>query len=139
MSVSFDILFILQICFMNMSLILQSRKSARFSLDYLRQGDGIGGVKRLFFQNIWNFQIFSLYLQSIKTIDMETTALNPTQMHLLKTFAFNGSEEYAREVQEVLTRHFQDRLDAEADRLWDEGILDQQKLDEIRQMDLHAK
>ncbi len=70
---------------------------------------------------------------------METTALNPTQMHLLKMFAFNGSEEYAREVQEVLTRHFQDRLDAEADRLWDEGILDQQKLDEIRQMDLHAK
>ena len=70
---------------------------------------------------------------------METTALNPTQMHLLKTFAFNGSEEYAREVQEVLTRHFQDRLDTEADRLWDEGILDQQKLDEIRQMDLHAK
>ena len=70
---------------------------------------------------------------------MESTALNPTQMHLLKMFAFNGSEEYAREVQEVLTRHFQDRLDAEADRLWDEGILDQQKLDEIRQMDLHAK
>ena len=25
---------------------------------------------------------------------METTALNPTQMHLLKTFAFNDSEEY---------------------------------------------
>lgn len=70
---------------------------------------------------------------------METTALNPTQIHLLKMFAFNGSEEYAREVQEVLTRHFQDRLDAEADRLWDDGILDQQKLDEIRQMDLHAK
>ena len=63
MSVSFDIFFILQIYFMNMSLILQSRKSTRFSLDYLRQGDGIGGVKRLFFQNIWNFQIFSLYLQ----------------------------------------------------------------------------
>ena len=70
---------------------------------------------------------------------METTALNPTQMHLLKTFAFNDSEEYAREVQEVLTRHFQNRLDAEADHLWDEGILDQQKLDEIRKMDLHAK
>ena len=48
---------------------------------------------------------------------METTALNPTQMHLLKLFAFNNSEEYAREIQEVLTRHFQSRLDAEADRL----------------------
>ena len=66
MSVIFDILFILQICFMNMSLILQSRKSTIFSLDYLRQGDGIGGLKRLFFKNIWNFQIFSLYLQSLR-------------------------------------------------------------------------
>ena len=70
---------------------------------------------------------------------METTALNPTQMHLLKLFAFNNSEEYAREIQEVLTRHFQSRLDAEADRLWDEGILNQEKLDEIRKMNLHAK
>ena len=70
---------------------------------------------------------------------METTALNPTQMHLLKLFAFNNSEEYAREIQEVLTRHFQSRLDAEADCLWDEGILNQEKLDEIRKMDLHAK
>ena len=51
---------------MNMSLLLQSRKSTIFSLDYLLQGDGIGGLKRLFFKNIWNFQIFSLYLQSIK-------------------------------------------------------------------------
>ena len=40
---------------------------------------------------------------------------------------------------EVLTRHFQNRLNAEADRLWDEGILDQDKLDEIRKMDLHSK
>ena len=70
---------------------------------------------------------------------METTALNPTQMHLLKLFAFNNSEEYAREIQEVLTLHFQSRLDAEADCLWDEGILNQEKLDEIRKMDLHAK
>ena len=70
---------------------------------------------------------------------METTALNPTQMHLLKLFSFNNSEEYAREVQDVLTRDFQSRLDAEADRLWNEGILDQEKLDEIRKMDLHAK
>ena len=88
---------------------------------------------------IWNFRIFSLYLHSKYYLFMETTALNPTQMHLLKLFAFNNSEEYAREVQKVLTRHFQSRLDAEADRLWDEGILDQDKLDEIRKMDLHSK
>ena len=45
----------------------------------------------------------------------------------------------ANAIQEVLTRHFQNRLDVEADRLWDEGILNQEKLDEIRKIDLHAK
>ena len=68
---------------------------------------------------------------------MENSSLNPTQLHLLKMFSFNNSEEYAREIQEVLTKHFQKRLDAEADRLWDEGILDQKRLAEINKMDLH--
>ena len=70
---------------------------------------------------------------------MENSSLNPTQLHLLKMFSFNNSEEYAREIQEVLTKHFQKRLDAEADRLWDEGILDQKRLDEINKMDLHKQ
>ena len=70
---------------------------------------------------------------------MEATVLNPTQMHLLKLFSFNNSEEYAREIQTVLTRYFQVQLDAEADRLWDEGILNQEALDAIRHEDLHAK
>ena len=60
-------------------------------------------------------------------------------MHLLKLFVFNNSEDYAREIQSVLTRHFQSKLDEEADRLWDEGTLNQEKLDEIRRMDSHAK
>ena len=70
---------------------------------------------------------------------MEATVLNPTQMHLLKLFSFNNSEKFARKIQMVLTRHFQERLDAESDRLWDEGILNQEKLDELRQMDFHSK
>lgn len=70
---------------------------------------------------------------------METAVLNPTQMHLLKLFAFNNSEDYAREIQTVLTRYFQQKLDEESDLLWDDGILDQERLDEIRKMDLHAK
>ena len=68
---------------------------------------------------------------------MEATTLTPTQRHLLKLFSFNPSDDYAREIQEVLTRHFQAKLDQEADRLWDEGILDQKRLDELRGEDLH--
>ena len=70
---------------------------------------------------------------------MEATTLTPTQQRLLKLFSFDSSEAYAREIQEVLTRHFQAKLDQESDRLWDEGILDQQRLDELRKEDLHVK
>jgi len=66
-------------------------------------------------------------------------ALNPTQLHLLKLFAVNDSEDYAREIKSVLMWHFQHKLDQEADRLWDNGTLNQQKLDELRHADLHRK
>ena len=69
---------------------------------------------------------------------MEAAVLNPTQMHLLKLFAFNKSEEYAREVQMVLMHYFQEKLDEESNRLWESGVLDQDRLSEIRHMDLHA-
>ena len=67
---------------------------------------------------------------------MQTTALNPTQMHLLKLFSFNNSEDYAREIQRVLTQHFQERLDAESDRLWEAGILSHERLEALRHEDL---
>gem|GEM_PF-3608659 len=60
-------------------------------------------------------------------------------MHLLRTFSYDGREEYAREVQEVLTRHFQKELDKEIDRLWDEGVLSDEILDKMMEEDFHAK
>lgn len=69
----------------------------------------------------------------------QAATLNPTQRHLLKLFSFNNSEDYAKEIQLVLTRYFQKQLDAESDRLWDSGILNQEVLDNIAQEDLHAR
>ena len=65
--------------------------------------------------------------------------LTPTQSYLLKVFAYDDSEETAKEIQEVVFKHLQKRMDEEADRLWDEGILDQKRLDELRHIDFHAK
>ena len=62
---------------------------------------------------------------------MEATILNPTQMHLLKLFSFNKSEDFAKEIQQVLARYFQEKLDAETDRLWDEGILNLKGKDNV--------
>ena len=70
---------------------------------------------------------------------VNATQITPTQMHLLKLFSFDKSESRALEIKEVLMRYFQDRLDAESDRLWDEGVLDQEHLDQLRHKDLHAK
>lgn len=70
---------------------------------------------------------------------MNATQITPTQMHLLKLFSFDGSESRALEIKDVLMRYFQSRLDTEADSLWDEGILDQDRLDQLRHKDLHAR
>ena len=63
---------------------------------------------------------------------METTAFNPVQQHLLKLFAFDGSEEKLLEVKEVLTKYFSQKLDNRLNELWDSGVLNQDKLDELR-------
>lgn len=68
---------------------------------------------------------------------MEAATLNPVQQHLLKMFAFDSSEDNLREVKEVLTRHFSQKLDNCLDELWDAGVLDQEKLDNLRTTDLH--
>ena len=62
---------------------------------------------------------------------METTAFNPVQQHLLKLFAFDGSEEKLLEVKEVLTKYFSQKLDKRLNELWDSGVLNQDKLDEL--------
>ena len=63
---------------------------------------------------------------------METTAFNPVQQHLLRLFAFDGSEEKLLEVKEVLTKYFSQKLDKRLNELWDSGVLNQDKLDELR-------
>ena len=63
---------------------------------------------------------------------METTAFNPVQQHLLNLFAFDGSEEKLLEVKEVLTKYFSQKLDKRLNELWDSGVLNQDKLDELR-------
>lgn len=65
---------------------------------------------------------------------MEATVFNPVQQHLLKFFAFDGSEEKLLEVKAVLTKYFSRKLDKRLDELWDSGVLNQEKLDELRTM-----
>ena len=69
---------------------------------------------------------------------MAATVLNPVQQHLLKMFAFDGSDERLMEVKEVLTKYFSQKLDDRLNELWDSGILNQEKLDELRKIDVRT-
>ena len=44
----------------------------------------------------------------------------------------NLTQEKLLEVKEVLTRYFSQKLDKRLNELWDSGVLNQEKLDELR-------
>lgn len=68
---------------------------------------------------------------------METTVFNPIQIHLLKMFERKKDEKDLLELQEVLSNYYAQKLNDHLNELWDAGILDQKRLDEIGEMDLH--
>lgn len=65
------------------------------------------------------------------------TTFTPTQMHLLRMFALSKTESELNEMRDVLYQHYSQRLNDTLDRLWDNGTLSQERLDEIDKMDLH--
>jgi len=70
-------------------------------------------------------------------MEYNRTMFNPIQLFLLKMFERNNSEAELLEVKKVLADYYAKKLDAHMDALWDAGILDQKRLDEINEMDLH--
>lgn len=69
---------------------------------------------------------------------MEATVFNPIQQHLLMMFAYDSTEERLKEVKDVLVKHFAKKVEDRFNELWDSGVLNQEKLDEIRRMHLHT-
>jgi len=68
---------------------------------------------------------------------MKATVFTPVQIHLLKMFELSNTEHALEELKNVLYKFYSEKMEAELDKLWDSGQLDQQRLDEINKMDLH--
>ena len=68
---------------------------------------------------------------------VQPTVFNPAQLYLLGVFSHIKSEEELNEIKDLISDYYAKRLDRHMDKLWDEGILDQKRLDEINEMDLH--
>lgn len=69
---------------------------------------------------------------------METTVFNPIQIELLRMFERNTSKEDLREFRDIISDYYAKKMSDHLNKLWDEGILDQKRLDEINEIDLHA-
>lgn len=68
---------------------------------------------------------------------MSATALNMTQVHLLQMFQVDKSQKGLEELKELLYSYYSKKMNESLDELWDSGVLNQERLDEINQMDLH--
>ncbi len=62
---------------------------------------------------------------------------NPTQIHLLKMFSLDKDEQGLMELKDVLYNYYSKKMNNRLNELWDNGTLNQARLDEINQMDLH--
>lgn len=68
---------------------------------------------------------------------MEATVFNPIQVHLLKMFEIDKSQKGLEELKNLLYNYYSSKMKSALDTLWDSGELDQTRLDEINDMDLH--
>ena len=68
---------------------------------------------------------------------MAATALNMPQVHLLQMFQVDKSQKGLEELKELLYSYYSKKMNESLDELWDSGVLNQERLDEINQMDLH--
>ena len=69
---------------------------------------------------------------------MEIAALNTAQIMILESFASVKTQEEMDELMDILRGYYAKKLDRELERLWNEGILDQKKLDELSEQHLRT-
>ena len=51
---------------------------------------------------------------------MQSTTLNPIQLHLLRIFSHNGDEESLKELKDVLFNYYCQKAGEEGKRVWEE-------------------
>ena len=69
---------------------------------------------------------------------MQVNAMNKAQMMILESFAGARDEQELNALMDLLRNFYASRLEAEMQRLWDNGTLDQQALDQLREAHLRT-
>jgi hypothetical protein len=69
---------------------------------------------------------------------MQLSTMNESQMMILESFAGAQDEQELNALMDVLRNFYASRLESEMQRLWDDGTLDQDALDKMRQEHLRT-
>ena len=73
-----------------------------------------------------------LLLKQEKAMIMERVVFNPAQREVLDVMSCMQSDEDLKALKFVLVQFLNDRLQRELDRLWDNGTINETKMDEWR-------
>lgn len=69
---------------------------------------------------------------------MEVSTMNTAQQMILESFAGAVDEREIDDLMKVLQKFYSDRLEKEMERLWDNGTLNQDALDNLRKEHLRT-
>ena len=99
--------------------------------------------KIVFIFFILSLSILFLFLQRRTTnaevmMNAQPTVFNSAQLYLLDVFSRIKSDEELNDIKRIIGNYYAQKLDALTEKMWDSGELDQKRLDEINEMDLHA-
>ena len=76
-------------------------------------------------------------LTNMEAAVKQSPVFNPMQIHLLQMFSLDKEEKGLIELKDVLYNYYSKKMKNRLNELWDNGMLDQARLDKINQMDLH--
>ena len=68
---------------------------------------------------------------------VQPTVFNSAQLYLLGVFSHIKSDEEFNDIKQLISDYYAKRLDQMTKKMWESGELDQKRLDEINEMDLH--
>lgn len=68
---------------------------------------------------------------------LQPTVFNQAQLYLLGLFSRIKSDEELNDIKHLVSDYYAKRLDQMTAEMWESGELDQKRLDEISEMDLH--
>ena len=72
-------------------------------------------------------------------IDMEsTTCFSQGQMHILQLMKYCNTEGAIEELDSIISKYYEEKLQKEVDKLWDEGTLNADAIENILSEDLHT-